>query len=106
MDWYEGFSVYGEFGSVLGKTYNPWYFKGSDVECFSERDGVYHRLLGAGAHFYRLQLEGFADVILTGAPMMGAGVDEGLAAVRALVAIARSAESGERMVVADTKGAV
>ncbi len=106
MDWYEGFSVYGEFGSVVAKTYNPWYFKSSDVECFSERDGVYRRLLGADAHFYRLQLEGFADVILNGAQMLGAGVDEGLAAVRALVAIARSAETGERIVVADARGAV
>ena len=67
-----GSTIYGEFGSVVGKTYNPWYFKGSDVECFSERDGAYHRLLGADAHFYRLQLEGFAEVILDGARMQGA----------------------------------
>jgi predicted dehydrogenase len=106
MDWHEGFTVYGEFGSVLAKTYNPWYFKGSDVECFSEQDGAYHRLLGADAHFYRLQLEGFADVILDGAPMRGAGVEDGLAAVQALVAIARSTETGERMTIADAKGAV
>jgi predicted dehydrogenase len=36
MDWHEGFQVYGENGSVLAKTYNPWYFKSSDVEIFRE----------------------------------------------------------------------
>ena len=24
MDWHEGFQIYGEHGSVIGKTYNPW----------------------------------------------------------------------------------
>lgn len=104
MDWHEGFSVYGEHGSVLGKTYNPWFLKSSDVECFSARDGQYRRVLGADAHVYRLQVEGFADAILHGAPMQGATVDDGVAALRALVAIARSAESGERVRLADVTG--
>lgn len=106
MDWHEGFQIYGEHGSVLGKIHNPWYLKGSDVECFSERDGQYHRVLGADAHFYRLQVEGFADAILDGRPMQGADVDDGAAAVRTLVAIGRSAESGERVRLADVTGAV
>jgi predicted dehydrogenase len=106
MDWHEGFHIYGEHGSVLGKTYNPWYLKASDVECYSERDGQYHRLLGADAHFYRLQIEGFADAILDDAPMQGANIDDGVAAVRALVAIARSSETGERVRLADVKGYV
>ena len=106
MDWREGFSIYGEFGSVVGKTYNPWFLRSSDVECFSERDGAYHRLLGADAHFYRLQLEAFAETILNGTPMQGADVEDGLAAVKTLVAIARSAETGNRMIVADAKGVV
>jgi predicted dehydrogenase len=104
MDWHEGFQVYGEHGSVLGKTYNPWFLKSSDVECFSSRDGQYHRLLGADAHVYRLQVEGFADTILHNAPMQGASVEDGLAALRALVAIARSAETGERLYLADVTG--
>ena len=71
MDWHEGFQIYGEHGSVLGKTYNPWFLKSSDVECFSARDGQYHRPLGEDAHVYRRQVEGFADTILNGAPMRG-----------------------------------
>ena len=104
MDWHEGFQIYGEHGSVIGKTYNPWYFKASDVECFSERDGQYHRLLGADAHFYRLQLEGFADTILAGAPQTGATAGDGAAAIRGLVAISQSVESGDWVRLADVTG--
>lgn len=95
MDWHEGFQIYGENGSVLGKTYNPWYYKTSEVDIFREADGATHRVLGADGHFYRRQLEGFADVILHGAPMKGASVEDGVASVRAMVAIARSAETGK-----------
>ena len=72
MDWHEGFQIYGEYGSVIGKTYNPWYLRASDVECFSIRDGCYHRPLGADAHTYRLQMEAFADQILDRRPVIAA----------------------------------
>jgi hypothetical protein len=49
IHWHEEFQVYGEYGSVIGKTYNPWYLKSSDVECFFTRDGQYHRPLGEDA---------------------------------------------------------
>ena len=62
MDWHEGFQIYGENGSVLAKTWNPWYYKSSDVDIFREADASWHRLLGADGHFYRRQLEGMADV--------------------------------------------
>ena len=60
MDWHEGFQIYGQNGSVIGKTYNPWYYKTSDVDIFRERDGTSYRVLGPDGHFYRRQLEGFA----------------------------------------------
>jgi predicted dehydrogenase len=106
MDWHEGFQVYGEHGSVIGKTYNPWYLRSSEVECFSARDGQYHRPIGEDAHFFKLQVEGFADRILHGAPTLGADVEDGLAAVRGMVALARSAESGERILLSEVEGAV
>jgi predicted dehydrogenase len=93
MDWHEGFQIYGENGSVLGKTYNPWYFKSSDVDIFRESDASWHRPLGADGHFYRRQLEGFADTILHGAPSLAAGVEDGIASVRAMAAIAQSVRS-------------
>ena len=106
MDWHEGFQVYGEHGSVIGKTYNPWYYKPSDVECFSEKDGLYRRPLGADGHFFRRQVEGFADSILNGVPMRGANAEDGLAAMRGMAAMARSAESGEVMRLSDVEGGV
>jgi predicted dehydrogenase len=89
---------------VLGKTWNPWYYKSSDVDIFHERDGTTRRVLGADGHFYRRQVEGFADVILHGAPMTGANVQDGIDSVRAMVAIARSAESGQSVRLADVEG--
>ncbi|HCF87802.1 MAG TPA: oxidoreductase [Ktedonobacter sp.] len=106
MDWHEGFQVYGEYGSVIGKTYNPWYLRSSDVECFSVRDDQYHRILGEDAHFYKLQVEGFADTILHGVPMQGADSEDGTAAIRALVAITCSVETGEWVRLADVTGGV
>lgn len=90
-DWEEGFKLYGEYGSVQGKTFLPWYHKASEVECFSVKDGLYRRPLGEDAHTYKRQLEGFAQTILQGVPQQGANVLDGVAAVRALAAIARSA---------------
>ncbi len=104
MDWHEGFQIYGQNGSIIGKTYNPWFYKSSDVDIFREADGATHRVLGPDGHFYRRQVEGFADVILKGAKMQGADIDDGIASVRAMVAIARSVESGKRVALADVSG--
>jgi predicted dehydrogenase len=101
MDWHEGFQIYGEQGSILGKTYNPWYYKSSDVDIFHEADGSTHRVLGADGHFYRRQIEGFADTILTGAPQHGADMEDGIASVRAMVAIAQSVRTGQPVRLAD-----
>jgi predicted dehydrogenase len=105
-DFQEGFQVHGAHGSVSGRVYLPWFHKSSDVECFSTRDNQFHRILGADAHTYKRQIEGFASAILDGTPPAGANVDDGLAAVQALVAIARSVESGELVRLEDVKGAV
>jgi predicted dehydrogenase len=106
MDWHEGFQIYGQNGSVIGKTYNPWYYKSSDVEIFREADATTYRPLGPDGHFYRRQLEAFADTILTGAPMLGAGIDDGIASVRAMIAIAQSAQTGKDVRLADVTGAL
>jgi predicted dehydrogenase len=103
-DWAEGFQVYGENGSVNGKVYLPWFHKSSEVECFSIADGQYHRPLGADAYTYKLQIEGFAETIPHGAPLQGASVDDGVATMRAMVAIARSVESGKPIRLAEVSG--
>jgi predicted dehydrogenase len=106
MDWHEGLQLYGENGSVVAKTYNPWYYKSSDVEIFSEKDATTRRPLGADGHFYRRQLEGFADTILDGAPMRGADIADGIASVRAMAAIAESVRTGRSVRIADVQGPV
>jgi predicted dehydrogenase len=106
MDWFEGFHVYGEHGSVVAKAFQPWYLRAAEVECFSDADRAYHRPLGADGHVFRRQVEGFADTILDGAPQAGANAEDGLAAVRALVAIGRSLETGEAVALADVSGPV
>ncbi|HWQ14201.1 MAG TPA: Gfo/Idh/MocA family oxidoreductase [Roseiflexaceae bacterium] len=105
-DFEEGFQVFGEGGSVQGRAHLPWYHKASHVECFSARERRYQRVLGEDAYTYKLQIESFADTILRGAPQHGATVDDGAAAVRALVAIARSAERGAPVALADVAGGV
>lgn len=105
-DFQEGFQIYGEHGSVTGKTHLPWYHKTSEVECFSTRDGLFRRPLGEDAYTYKRQVEGFAATILNGAPLEGASIDDGLAAMRAMVAIARSVESGDKLRLNDLTGGV
>ena len=51
-------------------------------------------MLGEDSYSYKLQIEGFADTILHGAPQQGANLEDGIAAMRAMVAIARAVESG------------
>jgi predicted dehydrogenase len=106
MDWHEGLQLYGENGSVVAKTFNPWYYKASEVEIFAEKDATWRRPLGADGHFYRRQLEGFADTILHGAPMRGADIIDGIASVRAMAAITESVRSGHPVRLADVQGSV
>ena len=104
MDWHEGFQIYGQNGSVIGKTYNPWYFKTSDVDIFREKDGTSYRPLGADGHFYRRQLEGFAEAALNGSPQTGASIDDGIASVRGMLAIAQSVALGRPVRLDDVSG--
>ena len=105
-DFEEGFRIDGEQGSVRGQVFLPWFHKSSQVECFSAKDGQFHRPLGEDAHTYKRQVEGFAETILNGALQQGANIDDGVAAMRALVAIARSVETGSTVRLADVTGGV
>jgi len=106
MDWHEGFQMYGENGSILAKTYNPWRYKTSDVEIFHESTGTSTRVLGADGHFYRRQLEAFADAILNETSVSGANIEDGLASVQGMVAISQSVRTGKPVRLAATSGGV
>ena len=100
-DFEEGFQVFGENGSVTGRVYLPWYHKASHVECFSTMDKQYHRVLGENSNTYKSQIEAFADTILHGSPQQGATIDDGLAVMHIMAAIAQSSETGSWVAVAN-----
>ena len=102
-DFEEGFRAHGTRGSVFGKAPLPW-FQRATVECF--KDGEYRRLLGEDGFTFKRQIEGFADVILHGAPQLGATLDDGIAAVRGLVAISQSVAYGKPVRLAHVSGHV
>jgi predicted dehydrogenase len=102
-DFEEGFRIHGACGSVSGTASLPW-FQRANVECF--KDGEYRRLLGEDGFTFKRQIEGFADTILHGAPQHGANLDDGIAAVRALVAISHSVMYGRPVRLADVTGPV
>jgi predicted dehydrogenase len=102
-DFEEGFRVHGAHGSVFGQAPLPW-FQRARVECF--KDGEYRRLLGEDGFTFKRQIEGFADTILHGAPQHGATLDDGIAAVRGLVAVSWSVALGKRVRLAAVSGYV
>jgi predicted dehydrogenase len=102
-DFEEGFRVHGARGSVFGQAPLPW-FQRARVECF--KDGEYRRLLGEDGFTFKRQIEGFSDVILHGAPPLGATLDDGIAAVRGLVAVSQSVAYGAPVRLADVAGHV
>lgn len=105
-DHHEGFHVYASSGSIMAKTYLPWFHKSSDVEVFTSIDQQYHRPLAADGHSYKLQIEGFADTIRGRTPQRGSSVRDGLAAIQVLTAMTASAEAdGANVTVADITGA-
>jgi predicted dehydrogenase len=106
MGWHEGFQIYGEFGSVVGKLFNPWYLKSAEVDCFSLKDGHFKRVLGADSHFYKLQVESFAGAVRGADNFPAAGVEDGLAAIQTLRAIQLSSQKGEPVEVTTVTGSI
>ncbi len=94
-DWHEGFHIYGEKGTVFAKTYNPWFYKSSDVECYLEEKQQYLRPLSADGFTYRRQLEHFADVILSHIPQKGTNLLEGMEITKGMLAIKESLEGNK-----------
>jgi predicted dehydrogenase len=91
----------------LVKKYDAyWYLRSAEVECFSLRDGQFKRVLGEDAHFYRLQVESFADAVRGEDTFPAAGIEDGLAAVKTLRAIQLSVQKEEPVSVPDATGAL
>jgi len=104
MDWWEGFQVYGSAGSVIGKLFNPWHLRAAEVQAFSATDDQYHQPIGEDANVFRLQIEDLVNAATTGATPRGATAEDGLASVRAMVALAQSVTTGDWVSLDDVTG--
>jgi predicted dehydrogenase len=62
--------------------------------------------LGEDAHTYKRQIEGFAETILDGKRQHGANIDDGVAGMRALAAIAESVRTGGSVRLDQARGGV
>lgn len=92
--WHEGCEIYGTGGTVFAKTFNPWEFRSSIVECYDKETDICTRPAAFDGQFYRRELEGFADSILNGTLCTGATADDGIMVMRALIATYKSVQEG------------
>jgi predicted dehydrogenase len=105
QEWHEGFEIYGTKGSIFAKTYNPWEFRSSKVQCCEADKYMIHTPYIPDGHFYRRQLENFSEVIMRGKKQTGAMVTDGTQTLRVLIAINESVhQSGKRMYPKDMHG--
>ena len=105
--WHEGCEIYGTGGTVFAKTYNPWEFRASRVECYDRATDTITTPAAYDGQFYRRELEGFADSVLHGTPCTGATAQDGMMVMRALIATYQSVQEGGRWVsLGDVKGAL
>ncbi len=95
MDWHEGYQIYCTNGSVIGKGYNPWYYKSTDVQCFLADQKEYRSPLGEDGFSYRRQLEGFSDAIMKGSRLKGTTIDDGIEITKGMIAVQQSVETGK-----------
>ncbi len=106
-EWSEGFEIYGTGGTIRARTYNPWVKLSSEVECWKESTREVLKPYAADGDTYRRQMEAFADVVLFGAKQRGATAEDGIAALRALIATVESVHSGGKKVyLEDVKGGI
>lgn len=96
--WHEGCEIYGTGGTVYAKTFNPWEFRSSVVECYDRETDISSTPAAYDGQFYRRELEGFAASILNDAPCTGAAAEDGILVMRALVATYQSVQAGGRPV--------
>jgi len=92
--WHEGCEIYGTGGTVYARTFNPWEFRSSVVECYDRATDVVSVPAAYDGQFYRRELEGFADSILYNRPCTGATAEDGIAVMRALIATYESVRRG------------
>lgn len=105
--WHEGSEIYGSDGTVFAEIFNPGELRAADVKCYDRATDMILSPAAYDGHSYRREIEGFADVILDGKPMIGANADDGMMVMRTLIATYESVQNGGKWVdLKDAKGAL
>jgi predicted dehydrogenase len=89
----EGIQAYGSTGQLTAHIHFPFFRRASDVWAYSAVDGVTTMPVLSDTDAYELQIEAFARAIRLGTALAPDAVD-GLAAVRLIEAVERSAAKG------------
>lgn len=96
----EGFEIFSSEGSIFGTCYSPWQFQTTQVTCRLAGKNELITPYDPDGQFFRRQLESFADVILAEKkmPQTGAGLNEGIHVLKAILATIESAAQNGRPV--------
>ena len=90
----EGFKLETNLGRALVEYPYVWFQREERVEIYDAATKTLFRPDGQDANTFRLQLESLADAILCGRPLINANLDDGISAVKTMVAIGHSARQG------------
>ena len=98
QQWHEGCEIYGTDGTIYAKTFNPWEMRSSVVECYDRRNDTSIIPAAYDGQVFRREIEGFAQMVLTGIPGSGANADDGIHVMKALIATYRSVQEDGRWI--------
>jgi predicted dehydrogenase len=90
----EGFKLETNLGHALVEFPYVWFQREQRVEIYDAGAHTIARPEGQDTNTFRLQLEALADTILNGAPLLNANLEDGIEAVKAMVAVGHSARHG------------
>jgi predicted dehydrogenase len=90
----EGFKVETNLGFALVEFPYVWFQREHRVEIYDAQARTIARPEGQDTNTFRLQLEALADTILNGAPLLNANLEDGIEAVKTMVAVGHSARHG------------
>jgi predicted dehydrogenase len=90
----EGFKLETNLGHALVEFPYVWFQREQRVEIYEVHTRSSSRPEGQDTNTFRLQLEAIADTILKGAPLVNANLEDGIEAVKVMVAVGHSARHG------------
>lgn len=90
----EGFKLETNLGYALAEFPYVWFQREQRVEIYDAHSRTISRPEGQDTNTFRLQLEALADTIANGAPLLNANLEDGIEAVKTMVAVGHSARHG------------